>query len=372
MSFVAWHYYPDVVSKTSGSSGYSAETGRIRARDVDRVTTRARLDAAYEEGQLGADEYHDRSDRASAAETLAQLHRLVADLQPSAGTDDLGLPRPDSLRMPRRGGEYPGWVRARDADRAATCAILDAARGDGQLSAQDHDTLTELAGAATTLGDLADLTADLQRPPDAPAEPRRPSSRRGLLVAGVAASVVCAAVAGFLATHRSPPAPAAASAPLPAVVEPLVVPMPNLTTADGFAHVREQIRAKFGGVVVDELTLFPGYAYVELAPAGQPNRVVEYEFQGGFKQRHAMTTRPLDTPTFDLAAVDPAALGRLLAQAPGLLRVDGGVVSHINIGADTISDAPEISIYVGNEFKESGYLAATPAGDTVRAYPFKR
>ncbi|RDI46676.1 uncharacterized protein DUF1707 [Nocardia mexicana] len=335
------------------------------------MNTRARLDVAYEEGQLGADEYHDRSDRAAAAETLGQLHRLVTDLQPSPETADLTLPPPDSLRLRHRGGEYSGGVRARDADRAATCAILDAARGDGQLSEDDHRALTELAGAAKTLGDLTELTADLQRPADAPPEPRRPRSRRGWWAAGVAVAAVCSAVAGFAATHR----PAAAPAPppaAPAMAQPLVVPMPRLTTAEGFALLREQFRAKFGGTVVDELTLFPGYASLEAAPTGQPNRVVRWSYQGGFTPSGDPTTRRVDTPTFDLATVDPAVLGGLLAEAPGLLRVDGGAVTHVRFENDTISRGPRISVYVGNDFNESGYLEATPSGDKTRVSPFDR
>ncbi|WP_280264993.1 DUF1707 SHOCT-like domain-containing protein [Nocardia wallacei] len=360
-----------MVSKSSGLPGYSTATGRLRARDVDRVNTRARLDIAYEEGQLGADEYHDRSDRAAAAETLGQLHRLVADLQPSPETADLPLPPQDSPRLRHRGGEYAADVRARDADRAATCVILDAARGDGQLSDDDHRALTELAGAAKTLGDLTELTADLQRPANAPAEPRRPRSRRGALVAGVAMAAACAAVAGFAATHRSAPAPAAPPA-APAAAQPLVVPMPQLTTPEGFALLRDRFRAKFGGTVVDELTLFPGYAYVEAAPAGQPNRVIRWSYQGGFKPSGDPTTRRIDTPTFDLATVDPAVLGGLLAEAPGLLRVDGGTVTHVGFEVDTTSGAPQISVYVGNRFDESGYLEATPSGDKVRVSPFDR
>ncbi|WP_280316917.1 DUF1707 SHOCT-like domain-containing protein [Nocardia wallacei] len=361
-----------MVSKSSGSPGYSAETGRLRARDVDRVNTRARLDIAYEEGQLGADEYHERSERAAAAETLAQLHPLVADLQASPESADLSLPDPASLRVRQRPGTYPPTVRAREADRAAACLILDAALGDGQLSADDHRALTELAGAAKTLGDLGELTADLQRPADAPAQPRRPRSYRGVFAAAVAVAAVCAAVAGVALTHRSTAEPVATPGVVPEAVQPLVVPMPAPATAEGFALIREQYRAKFGTTVVDDLSLYPGHASLEAAPPGQPNRVIRWTYRGGFLPSGEPTTRPVDTPTFDLAAVDPGVLGRLVSQALEQTRVDGGAVTHIGLGPDTISGLPRISVYVGNEFSENGYLQATPAGDGVRVYPFKR
>lgn len=335
------------------------------------MNTRARLDIAYEEGQLGADEYHERSERAAAAETLAQLHPLVADLQAAPESADLSLPDPASLRVRQRTGTYPPTARAREQDRADACLILDAALGDGQLSADDHRALTELAGAAKTLGDLSELTADLQRPADAPAEPRRPRSYRGLFAAGVAVAVVCAAVAGFSLTHRSAAEPAAIP-DVVAEVQPLVVPMPAPATAEGFALIREQYRAKFGTTVVDELTLHPEHASLRAAPPGQPNRLIRWTYRGGFLPSGEPTTRPVDTPTFDLATVDPAVLGRLVSQALEQTRVDGGVVTHIGLGPDTSSGLPRISVYVGNKFSENGYLWATPAGDVVRVYPFKR
>lgn len=360
------------MSKSSGSSGYSAETGRLRARDVDRVTTRARLDIAYEEGQLAADEYHERSERAAAAETLADLHPLVADLQASPESADLSLPDPASLRVRPRAGTYPPTARAREQDRADACLILDAALGDGQLSADDHRALTELAGAAKTLGDLGELTADLQRPADAPAEPRRPRSYRGLFVTGAAVAVVGAAFGGFVATHRSAAEPVVTRAVVPETVQPLVIPTPSPATAEGFALIRDQYRAKFGTTVVDELTLHSEHASLEAAPPGQPNRLARWNYWGGFLASGELTTRPVDTPTFDLAAVDQAVFARLVSEAVEQTRVDGGAVSHINLGPDSSSDAPEITVYVRNKFGESGYLEATPAGDKVRVHPFDR
>lgn len=54
---------------------------RLRARDIDRANTSAALDTAYAEGQLEADEYHDRQARARSARTLAELSALTDDLQ---------------------------------------------------------------------------------------------------------------------------------------------------------------------------------------------------------------------------------------------------------------------------------------------------
>ncbi|WP_244976064.1 DUF1707 SHOCT-like domain-containing protein [Nocardia huaxiensis] len=368
-----------MVSKSPGSAGFSGAAGRVRARDIDRVNTRARLDAAYAEGQLGNAEYHQRSERAGKAETLGELHRLVADLQESPGTADLGLPQAESKRTRGSRAEYPGEVRARDRDRAATCAVLDAARGDGQLSADDHRALTELAGAAKTLGELADLTADLQRPADAPGAPRPPQPHRRHWFAGAVAVVATmAAVGGFLSVDRTAPASEVRPAVDLGVIEPRVVATPNLLTAEGFTHFRDVYRAKFGDAQVDELSLFPDYGSLTRMVPGQPNRQVDYQYRGGFDRgSKEPVTRKTDTPVFDLAAVDAAALGRLLADAPATVKVPGGTVSHLIFDLETASPTRGggtvsiVRIYVSNTAEERGYLEVSPAGAVLRISEFQ-
>ncbi|MGV9673847.1 DUF1707 domain-containing protein [Nocardia sp. NPDC003482] len=352
---------------SSGTPGRSTGDGRMRARDIDRVHARTVLDAAFDEGQLGSDEYHERSDRAASAATLGELDDLIADLQPSGGIDPAPTPgRPTA----RRTGHYPPRTRARAEDRAAACALLDAALGDGQLSAEDHRTLVDLANEATTLGDLAELTDDLQRSADAPDEPRPPRSNRGRwYTAALTAAVVVVGVAGVLGGARL-----AEREPIRVVdvgrVEPLVVPTPNLLTPEGISVFRDSLRARFGDTVVDTLTLFPDYASLTKAPAGQPNRLVDYTYRGGFAPSRNPTTRKPDTPTIDLAPLDAAAIGRLLTQAPATLQVPDGTISHLTFDLD--HGTPLVRIFVSNTFNESGYLEADFAGVVRRTSPFKR
>ncbi|MFC9996419.1 DUF1707 domain-containing protein [Nocardia sp. NPDC127526] len=364
-------------ASSAGASGEAGAAGRVRARDIDRVNVRGRLDAAYEEGQLTAEEYHERSEAAGRAQTLGELRELVGDLQQSAGTADLGLPEAKQARARRRAGVYPGHVRARDADRAATSAILDAAHGDGQLSADDHRTMVELAAGARTLGDLEALTADLQRAADAPEPPRPPGARRRpWFGAAVTAAAVAAAVGMFVWVDRPAAQPAGAPAVDLGVIEPLVVPTPNLLTAEGITHFREVYRAKFGDTLVDGLDLFDEHASLTRAVPGQPNRKVEYRYRGGFEQSNSVATRETTTAVFDLAALDVAALATLIADAPTLLRVDGGTLSHLSFEPDpAFADdgaGPLVSVYVSNKFQEYGHLYATPAGVVVRSWPFQR
>ncbi|WP_327110956.1 DUF1707 domain-containing protein [Nocardia sp. NBC_01730] len=92
----------------------------------------------------------------------------TADPQTPTAARELGADRPSMTRKAlghaRSTGSYPRHTTARDADRATTRELIDLARADGQLSEEEHDPLIELAGEARTLGDLADLVADLQRP----------------------------------------------------------------------------------------------------------------------------------------------------------------------------------------------------------------
>ncbi|MGW5518506.1 DUF1707 SHOCT-like domain-containing protein [Nocardia africana] len=353
-------------SSGSGMPGMPAP-GSMRARDMDRVRARTLLDAAFDEGQLGADEYHDRSDRAATAKTVGELRNLVDDLQPPAG----GAQWKPPPGPPRRVGRYPAHIRARDADRAETCRALDTALADGQLSAEEHRTLTDLTTAAETLGDLAELTADLQRPAEAPIDPRtRVRSRTAWFVGAAAVVVLAAAVGGYLLTHRAAPEPAPVVAAAPQVIQPVVIETPDLTTVAGFEKFRSDYQAKFGDTTVDELSLFPDHASVDRTSTGQPNRVADYLYRGGFMASTAVTTRSADKPIFDLATVNTSALGDLIARAVPLLKVPGGAVSHIGMGIDTITKAPTISIYVGNSFNENAFLEATPAGDPIRVYPF--
>ncbi|MET9492540.1 DUF1707 domain-containing protein [Nocardia sp. NPDC006630] len=360
-------------ARSSDASGF-ASAGRMRARDVDRVDTRARLDAAYEEGQLGADEYDQRSQRAQAAQTIAELAQLVGDLQPGRNE----APPTATPAKPAELSRYPTRTRARDSDRAATALLLDAALADGQLNEADHRALIELAGEASTLGELADLTSDLQRPDNAPAVAQPPKMHRRK-VFGWAVLAACAAMfaAGFVAVDQPPDIPAGAPVAPLGVVQPVVVPMPNLLTAEGFTTFRDLYRAKFGDVLTDDLTLYPGYAILTRSVPGQSNRQVRYDYRGGFAAGDNPTTRKLNTPVFDLGAVDPAALGRLISTALTTMNVDQGTISDIMFDMEDVSSArgggsaPTVRVYVSNKANEAGYVEATPAGVITRSSPFR-
>jgi hypothetical protein len=71
----------------------------------------------------------------------------------------------------------PRDLRASDADRERVAALLSEAAADGRLSAEEHAERAGRAYAARTLGELAELTADLALPD---AQPIRLDTRRSV------------------------------------------------------------------------------------------------------------------------------------------------------------------------------------------------
>ncbi|WP_063051922.1 DUF1707 SHOCT-like domain-containing protein [Nocardia arthritidis] len=359
----------------------TAASGRTRARDLDRATASSLLDAAYAEGQLGADEYHDRIAQAAAAKTLGELAALTADLQTPAAARGFTAQRSSAtrkiLRRSASGGSYPDHTRARDADRATTRDLLDSARADGQLSEEEHDTLTELAAEARTLGDLKDLVSDLQRSRDTAPAPRPPRSRRRQWYVGaVTVAAVLAACAGYLAVAReAEPRPAAQALPVldQGAVQPLVIPTPSPHTTEGIATFLRNYQRKFGDLQVDELYMHEDYATLVRAVPGQQNRKVAYDYRGGFAQSGKIETRKADTPSVDLGTLNADAIGRALADAATITRVPGGAVSHFMVSAkgDRGSVEPTITVHVNNPVRENGYFTLTPAGEIRLVRPFE-
>ncbi|MFD3744697.1 DUF1707 domain-containing protein [Nocardia sp. NPDC058633] len=347
----------------------AAVDSALRARDIDRAQASTVLDAAYAEGQLGAQEYHDRVASASEARTVGELAGLIADLQsPAVFGESAPVERP-RRRAP---GEYPARTRARSSDRAATVTALDAARADGQLDADEHAAMIELAEEARTLGDLSTLVAELQHRPAAPTKPRVRRDRTRLTVVALAAIT---AVAGFVWTVRDDePAPAVATV---AIVDydaapPLVIATPMLNTLAGFVQFRDDYRTKFGDTVLDEAVLHDEHASAVRRTPGNANLTADYTYRGGFARSNSqITTRDRDAVDIDLAQVNTEALGAALANAPATVRVPDGAVTHFRFANDSSTGGPAIVVFVRDEVSRSGHLVLTLSGDVLKIYPYK-
>ncbi|MGW4364743.1 DUF1707 SHOCT-like domain-containing protein [Nocardia takedensis] len=366
----------------------TTSSGRIRARDLDRANAAAVLDAAYAEGQLGAAEYHERAARAAAARTLGELDGLVADLQsPTAVTDltaakgragsaarDSASTSRNPLTRRRFSAGYPEHTRARDADRAETVRALDAARADGQLTADEHTAATELAAEARTLGELAELVADLQRRADAAPPPSRPRGRGKVLVPAliaVAAAVALVGAFALTAAEDAPPLPPRVPSIEVAAVEPLVLPTPDLTTAEGLTLFLDRYRDAFGDTLVDEVRFDTHYVSITRASPDLPNRAIRYDYRGGFKRSPGganVPRRPGFTPV-DMATLDIAALAPVIADAPAASKVPDGSVSSIEFDMSDVgpfAGRPTVQISVRNDREQYADVIAAPDGTVLR------
>ncbi len=102
----------------------------MRASQADRERTVDVLKAAFAEGRLSTDEYHDRTERAQYAQTYGQLGLLVQDLPVGPMPTPMMSPPPAFAAMPPQpvppyGYLPPNWppVRRR-TNGAATASLL--------------------------------------------------------------------------------------------------------------------------------------------------------------------------------------------------------------------------------------------------------
>lgn len=263
-------------------------------------------------------------------------------------------------------------TRARDADRSALCAALDAAFADGQLDGAEHRERTAAALQAKTIGELHGLVDDLQvrkpMPELRPApDPRRRSRRLAVVV-----SVVLLGT-GFAIGRATAPDSAVAAGEATdggaAGVTPRVVGLAGLHTPEGFGHFVGDVRARLGSTLVAEATVYPEYAVVTTAVPGSPGRAQTYNYRGGLDGPSSAGTRDAGHPLVDLASFDPAVVLALLAGAPQSLNVTDPTSRYLIF--DDEGTGPEVAVYVSNGFSESGYLEARPDGSIVSVHPYQ-
>ncbi|MFC9662805.1 DUF1707 domain-containing protein [Nocardia sp. NPDC127606] len=244
----------------------------------------------------------------------------------------------------------PDQTRARDADRADVCAVIDAAMADGQLTADEHGTRSARAMRAETFAVLDRLIDDLQLTGEFAATPARGVDRTPrrwwIPVLAILTAGVVGAVAGLIGRAAADEA------------------LPDLTTADGLAYFLAEYRAEFGATTLDEATVYPGY--VSFERLGASGKQDSYVYRGDFDTSGSPAARPSGTPALDLAAIDLARFAPLVAGAPQTTNVPRGRVAYLGIGfapgAETDAE-PLITVYVRNDDDESGRLGLAFDGE---------
>ncbi|MDI9902693.1 DUF1707 domain-containing protein [Rhodococcus sp. IEGM 1409] len=288
----------------------SSRSPQTRARDLDRVETCSLLDAAYAEGQLSADDYFERTERAKAAKTLLDLAPLVNDLQ---------VPNIPTFTAPRtsvpRKFLYVG---------GAALVIVGA--------------IAAVAWSRAPLTPSADITARY-----------------------ATSSVITAPVTTGSVTTNPVAEP---------IVEPILITPADTLTPEGIGEFLNRYRDEFGDMVVDNASFHNDHSSIRRSVPGAPALTQTIDFRGGFEIDSTPTPRQSGQPTFDLGSIQIDKLAPFMANIGGYVDVPDAAISHLVIDANY--GVPEIAIYAENARGEGGRIEVTPWGEISRSYPYER
>ena len=245
-------------------------------------------------------------------------------------------------------------LRVRDTDRVDACAVLDAAREDGQLSEAEHAERTRSAMRARTFGDLDAVVDDLQIPAnlvDTPmASPARRAPSRRWLMAGavVVATALIGMLCGWVTSDDGP----------------LGREMPDMTTQAGIEAFFSAYREHFGDLLADQVTLHPDSASISRPGAGDRSKSERFSYDGEF-DRSVTTGREPDLEPVDLAEVDLPKLAALLAGTPQTVGSPQAPISHLMFERSTggYTKEPVVTIYA--EGARAGYLTIGFTGEPL-------
>ncbi|NKR45298.1 DUF1707 domain-containing protein [Rhodococcus hoagii] len=241
-----------------------------------------------------------------------------------------------SNRLP---GRTPTRIRARDVDRTAVRAALDAAFTDGQLSHVEHRRRTEAAQSARTLDDLDRLVGDLQAPPTlsgATAPTSMSTSTRWAVALSAAVVVICGIVAVTSDRDVVPASSGASSV--------------ELTTAAGFGRMLDDIEHQLGSGEVDRLIVYPEYASISRAVVGAPGSEQSYRYEDGRLTDNGRSPGRTAGVPVDLTELRPnvARLLGLLYGADRTLGVSDPTQVYLIAQRDD-DDGSIVSVHVSNE-----------------------
>lgn len=296
-----------------------------------------------------------------------------------------------------------------DGDRAPLRERIRTAVAEGRISSVDGDirlnnlasaqSLTELSLIARDLDQLDAAQATTERPTAPPPSETqyatpvtagRESSGRlvPLLILGMVVSLVVAgAVAVFLFSSGSgkdeigDQPPVAADRETPAAPEepgtgaPGSEPEPATTpfelSAAGIEGFIALYRERFSTTKVTDLTFYPDYVIVRVPVPGKKRDAGWLYRDGRWSDFGGVRAVFPGTVPVDITRLEIPALMRNIAKARRSLNVEEGKVSHVGIDyRPQFDEAPNVNIYVSNQYSESGYLATDLDGKVERSYPF--
>ena len=267
-------------------------------------------------------------------------------------------------------------VRATDQDRDKAVEAIEEAYAKGQLNGAERELRTQKALQATTLPELATLVSDLQPTLNLLA-PKGSRNIAPVVLSLVAVSVVVAVVGILVALIAGNAAESDETLPPDATAFPSVATSRSavkevrgsLLSEKGFTGLVDQLEAKFGSSIVDDAVVYPEYASFTVPLKSNNRHTQRWSYRKGFTGTPSQGNRRADDPLIDLGRVDVKALMKAIRQSKTNLGVQD--VSSTYLIFDERNDQPAMSVYVSNDYHDTGYISLALDGTALYTYKFQ-
>jgi hypothetical protein len=318
-------------------------------RDGDRNPVRDRIKKAVSAGRISAADGQIRLTNVASAQSMAELGLITRDLDQLEAVIQPGAfaPGPAAPATP------PGaWATPTTASSVSTAASAAAGGVRRTLPLLVGVLVLALAGAGVAAYFVfsgSSSSTEEGRPADLPtALPITPSAKPG---------------DQFTEEPGSTDDPVDAESPEPGASFEL--------DAAGIRSFLATYRAKFGTTKVVELNMYDDYVVMQVPVPGKARHSGWLYRDGEFTDFGGVTTNFPGAEVVDTRRLDIPALMKNIAKARRSLNVEDYTTTYVTLNyKPQFDEAPNVNVYVSNEFHESGYLATELDGKVDRAYPF--
>lgn len=307
-----------------------------RDQDRDRLTTRIRR--AADEGRIGETDRDIRLRNVAAAHSMAELDLISRELDQLEST----LPA---------GSAVSTW--AGPAQQSAADELADKAHDVARSTARSVGVvaLLILAVVVAAAGAVAFFAVG--------------GSESGSATGGSEELLDPSPIVSALPVPSSDPGTSPEASPPAGAAYSL--------TGPGIRAFLDLYRSTYRTTEVVDLVLYGDYVVVSVpVPGKSRHEGLLYRNDTGFTDFGGVRANAPGTRTVDVATMNIRALLRNIERARATLGVEDPTTTYVVVRHFAGSEAPDVNIYVSNEFRESGYLATTLDGKVERAYPFSQ
>ncbi len=283
------------------------------------------------------------------------------------------------------------FLRARDDDRNRAVEDIGAAYADGQITIEEHDVRCSAALRARTMGELATLVDDLQRPGAVPT-PVVVARNDGLLdllrrldyaapfrmlKTGLIAAVVLLVLVVIFGGWAVTKAVDSAGDTFDGVDSEFfsedsaeAYDGPGPQTVQGFEQMLDDLDADAGTTVVSNAVIYEDYAVLNVV-SPEDARLTEYYYygEGELREPSSETAIEAGAAVLDLRDVDIDRAVHWLEVVPGRVNLPDANQTWLNLW-DFASDQVNVMVYASNKYNDAGYLVTSPAGDLIETHRF--